>query len=217
MPSKHKIIEEFGLARKKSDRAHHGAYRFMVSAELISCNDRDDWSSWSSFSIFQGYSPIHTYTLSLSAQTYVIQSAFLQDEDEPSKRYTECRLWQMVVDSWLSAKGAPETLRYIGVHHIVNPFARAAMQLEFGNITREKTHRHYETLEGKKAQRITLTPATADYWTENPFTRCGIRVAKALGELSAKNISLKNVSCICLSEVTTDKDAVFHMVLELGE
>lgn len=206
----HKIVEEFGLTRHKLPRAHHGAYRYLTCADIV-----PTVLDWTSHEVRKGPSPLHNYTLSRKAQTYIIEGIFLHTPDDPQDRYTDARLWQIVVDGWLRAGAKLADLRFIGVHWVENAAAKASMRDgEFGNVTASKLHRVFD-LNEDEAQMITLTPSSADCWEDHPFIRSGIRVAAALTELAGVEVVVKRVMCICNNGNVAADNAAFFMAIEL--
>lgn len=112
------------------------------------------------------------------------------------------RLWQMVIDGWTSAGGRPDTLQYLGIHHITNNTALTSMRLE---LARQNT---------QPGQTITTTPADPT-WDQNPFARCGSRVAQALSQLAHASIRAK--SYLKRPGMNDDLRDETNMVIEFGE
>lgn len=109
------------------------------------------------------------YYVSLSKQALVLTSAFLSKEFAPV-RYTDMRLWEVIVDAWSEAGGQPEDLRYLAFYDIVNEAVRSAIEKEF------ESHK-------QQTGTLAVTPADCPTWKENAFARCADRVAKALSSV----------------------------------
>lgn len=195
----HKTIEEFQLIRTETELYDSHTYSFMdpiCAGTTWSCGSIDT---------MQG-KKLHEYLVSVAAQSLIVATDFFHDAATPHIRYTEMRLSDMVVDSWLSAGGAPDALRFLGINWIVNEHALRSITNHFNNSTPPPGH------EGSLAGVVRLTPSgtsdTPSGTSDNPFVRCAERVAAALGDVAGLRIVLKTVHMI------RSEDYSHHLICE---
>lgn len=108
----------------------------------------------------------------------------------------------MVIDGWASAGGRPEALRYLGISHIVNNAGLTSIRAE---LARQNA---------QPGQTITTSPAEPT-WDQNPFARCGSRVAEALGLLVPATVRAKGY--LKLPGADEDPREGTSMVIEFGD
>lgn len=117
---------------------------------------------------------LHKYACSSQKKAYVVLEAFLEFGDET--RITEMRLWQMIVDSWTVAGNTVDSLRYVAFSDIINPTVTALIDEEWAH----QLSLGQKELGTEVQSVLTVTPETGKTWGQNPFIRCGMRVAASL-------------------------------------
>lgn len=168
-------LEDYGLQRMQSG--------FPTSLEpldflvpFLGSNTPEDWQFRRVHDpqLTPALRNLHKYACSSQKKAYVVLEAFLEFGGEV--RITEMRLWQMITDSWTVSGNAVDSLRYVAFAHIINPTVTALMdegwaqQLSLGQKEL-----------GTEVQRVlTITSETGKTWGQNPFIRCGMRVAASL-------------------------------------
>lgn len=202
----HQTVTQYQLIRRDVCLLGKDTYSFM--APFLSSKA----PAWSSYSITERnkYNPLHKYHVSLKSQTYIVATAFFHPAGKPDHRYTDMRLSNMIVDSFLSAGGQADRLQFLGINCIVNKFALASMAEDFRTATDEQ--RSAVVIDGKEAQVVTFTPSKM---SENPFVRCAGRVAEALSDAAGKMVLVKAVSLV-RQGAGDDGATVHHMVCEFG-
>lgn len=196
-----KTVAEYQLTRKQEDDFDSHTYAFMTPFLP------GGLPTWTPYGIAMSMSTgtlrqLHEYLVSLEAQAYIVATAFLHEPGKPEARRTEMRLSDMIVDSYIAAGGKPETLRFLGINWIVNQGALEAIDGEFAHAVPEPV---VVAEEGGEARVVKITPAGK---SDNPFTRCAVRVAEGLSAASGVRVVLKTVSMIRTAKF------VYHMVCE---
>lgn len=142
---------------------------------------------------------ILTYMMSVNLEAFVIINATLADDENPRERYTDARLWQLVVDSWIFHGGSPSNLRWLGVSQIENVQSVSSMRHEFGG-----------------SQRAWLVvPDASPFRDGNLFVRSGERIANELtGRNDGAEIAIRRL--VYNQILTGDEDSRYNILICLG-
>lgn len=203
--SQHKTIADFGLSRGTTD-PDIDAFRDAIIPLLGTLDD----TTWIRRYVEDPNNEDMEidYTLSLSLKTLIITSAFL--EDNSANRHTDMRLWQLIVDGWVTEGGMiqPNTLRYLGCCSVINaPIGRAIKREINDQVNRGNA---------APAQEIVTVGSDARTWRDNPFIRVGENVARALSALSGLTITVTRAHLIWLGHGQGSGAEDLSIVLELG-
>lgn len=118
------------------------------------------------------------YTMHVDEQTLIVFDAFLVNQ-VTLVRDTEMRLWQIIINSWLTGGGTQppggrDGPRYVGFHTILQDETDAAMTSEVAS----------QRGNGKvpPGEIVTAVEWTSEsmHWLEAPFIRCAERIALEL-------------------------------------
>lgn len=148
------------------------------------------------------------YTMCLPLKIFVITSAFLQDDS--ARRYTDMRLWQLIIDGWITEVGMipPSNLRYLSCCSIVNgPMVRA--------IKREIDD-HVSRGDAAPDQQVVTINSSARTLHDNPFIRVGEKVASALSAISGQAITIIKAHLVWLGHGRSTGVEDLSIMLELG-
>lgn len=152
---------------------------------------------------------MNEYLTSVDSKAYIVATDFLHKPvwPRPGERYTDMRLADMIVDSFLVAGGRANGLRFLGINWIVDLEARISMFEAFEDATAEQ--KSSVKIQDKRAKVVTLAPS-AD--SGNPFVKCASRVAEALSAASGETIIFKTVNLVRERESNAH-----HMVCEFEQ
>lgn len=208
MAQQHTTIEEFGIVREDEGNHHLDEYTFLIpftgplrnenewiSRQIRLAEDIDPWG-------------LQQYAINGAKGTYVLFSAFLLTARADDGRKTRMRLWQMIVANWIDATNTPDSLRYVGVSHVVNMAARELLAAEW----------NHQLAQGQVAfgtplhRMLTITPSTSlNTFQSNTFVRSGLRVAESLST-AEKTLTLTQVHLVRNPE--QKRNVQWHLVLE---
>lgn len=207
MAQQRSTIEEFGIVRGAQENYHLDAYTFLIpftgplrdenewiSRQIRLPDDEDPWG-------------LQKYAINNTEKVYVVFSAFLLSAREDDGRKTRMRLWQMIVANWIAASNTPDSLRYLGVSHVVNMEVRKLLaaewkhQISLGQIAFGTPHHRM----------LTITPFNSlNTFQSNAFVRSGLRVAESLST-AEQTLTLAHVHLIRTPE---ERNVQWHLVLE---
>lgn len=207
MDQQRSTIEEFGILRGDQESYDLDAYTFLIpftgplrdenewiSRQIRFPHDVDQWG-------------LQDYAINNTKKVYIVFSAFLLSARADDGRKTTMRLWQMIVANWIEASNTPESLRYLGISHVVNIQVRKLLAAEW----------KHQIDQGKVAfgtphhRMLTITPFnSSNTFESNAFVRSGLRVAESLST-AEKPLALNQVHLIRTPE---EHNAQWHLVLE---
>lgn len=207
MAQQRSTIEDFGIVRGDQESYHPDAYTFLIpfTGPLIDENEwisrqirlPDDTDSWG----------LQRYAINSTKKVYVVFSAFLLSAREDGGRKTRMRLWQMIVANWIEASNTPDSLRYLGVSHVVNMQVRKLLAAEWKHQVAQG-----QVVFGTPHHRmLTIRPSNSiNTFESNAFVRSGLRVAESLSTAET-TLTLNQVHLIRTPE---ERNVQWHLVLE---
>lgn len=210
MAQERRTIEEFGLERREDDSHYEEEYSFLVpfagpltEAEFLNRQN----------SLPDSVDPygVHQYAINSTKKIYVVYTAFLLDPTTPTGRSTEMRLWQMIVANYIHAGNTPDSLRYLGISHIVNLPVRIALKAEWAHQLSQGQEPYGTPIH----RMLTITAANSfNTWTNNTFCRSGLRVAESLST-AEKPLTLDKVHLIRIGEMDgPDVTIIWDLVMD---
>lgn len=193
-------VEEMGLMRE-----HHLARR-VVNPEQIWLDfleptiGQSDVTTWLTNMIYCTHTNrnILTYMMNVNLGTFVIISAntATTGEQQQQERYTNARLWQLVVDSWVAGGGAPNNLRWLGVRQIINTVTVPFILREFNG-----SHEHWLDV-----------PNNSQLREGNLFFKSARRIASELtGRNNGTRITIRTL--LYNQTIPGDEDSLYHNVM----
>lgn len=208
MAQQRATIEEFGIVRGDEEDHHLDAYTFLIpftgpaknenewiSRQVRLAEDTDPWG-------------LQQYAINGTKRAYVLFSAFLLTARADDGRKTRMRLWQMIVANWIEANNTPDSLRYVGVSHVVNIGIRKLLAAEWKHQIAQGQVGFGTPLH----RMLTITPTSSlNTFQSNTFVRSGLRVAENLSTVE-KPLTLTQVHLIRTPE--QERNVQWHMVLE---
>lgn len=182
-----RTVEEFGLERKGRESDYLNSYNFLVPFAGPTMSE----SEWTCQQVEDSDEiPLSMYSINSSKKVYVVFTAFL--EASATLRYTEMRLWEMVVANWVHGGHTPDSLRYLGISNIVNARVRQAIRAEWQHQL-DQGHKPFGSSDQKM---LTITRDTSSStWVDNYFVRSGLRVAESLSS-AERPLTLEKVHLI---------------------
>lgn len=202
MSQQRQTISDFGLTRKLStDRLETTIYNFLTPFTGVPF----DVAQWKLYEIDvrDDKKFLLQYAVSVEKATFLVINAELENEDTGA-RYTNMRLHEMILDSWIAESGSPTDLQYLCLWRITNEGTFEHM------IDTYMTH-HGSLCRGNQ---VTLNPEEGTAFHDNMFLRCGLSLVRELQRLS--NGDLKVRKAYYLKSGTDEDDLIFHVVIKFG-
>lgn len=147
-----------------------------------------------------------SYSVHAAERVLVVFAAFLVHSS--GRRYTAMTHWQLLVDAWRAGGGRqPAGLRYVGIHNIVEPSARVAMDKEMARQRSEAAAAPGAGAGDGEVESIVEFTSASPYWRENIWIRSCTHVATNLST-PAQRITLAR------AWIVVDHSGAFNMVVE---
>lgn len=158
-----------------------------------------------------------TYAVCLCKDLFVLFDANLTNGRDPSdrlyRRYTEMRVWELLVDCWANeAQANINSLRWIGINDVVN--------VDIRKVIRREIETQVSMITSKTSRIIIASDSIT--WRANYFTRAAGRAAGAL----SKRVAKVTYSCVdtsvgaryeSVSSQVEDTFLEMNMILELEQ
>lgn len=195
-------ISDFRLKRELSSTLDTTVYDFLVPfvGPPIGASD------WKVYNIHRADDNrfLLKYAISIEKQTLLVINVELEDGTS-SIRYTNMRLKEMILDSWIVEGGSPDAFKYLGIWRITNE-----------DVTEHMIHEyiaHHGSLD--KEDEMILEPKEGTSCHNNTFFRCGISLARELQRLSNEHLEMKKAYYLKIGK--DEDDLIFYMVMQFGK
>lgn len=165
--ARHKTIEDFQLVRHKRAPLVQSTFHFIEP--FVGNTIARDWEIWDMLT--ENGLFLHQYAVCVPKGAYLILNVMLVDTLPPHRRETEMRLHQVIAANWLATGARLETLRWIGVHWIVNKDSRASALRAFAS----------QIAQGKADPEATQVTVAADETWSEPFIKSACHLAEGMG------------------------------------
>lgn len=196
-------ISTFGLTRKLSTtRLESTVYNFLTPFIGVPFHE----GQWKVYEICTSDDKkfLLKYAVSVEKATFLVINAELENEDTGA-RYTDMRLHEIILDSWIAESGSPTDLQYLCIWRITNEGTFEHMIDTYMN--------YYHIL--SRGNQVTLNPEEGTAFNENLFLRCGLSLVRELQRLSDEHIEMRQA--YYRKSGTDEDDLIFHIVMKFGK
>lgn len=199
MDQQRKTLVDFRLARKPSTgRLETTVYNFLASFIGVRIEE-SDWKVYDIKRTDDG-KYLLKYAVSIQKETFLVINAEIEDEDSGT-RFTDMRLNEMIMDSWIAEGGQPRALQYLGIWRITNELVVKHMMEHFGHL--------------EKKDRLILKFKECTGFHGNVFLRCGLSLVRGLNRIGDGALELKQAYYIKSGK--DEDDLLLYIVMQLGE
>ncbi|ETS80048.1 hypothetical protein PFICI_07577 [Pestalotiopsis fici W106-1] len=148
-------IEAFRLEREARDPGNFTTENIIADYDSLTApGDSQEYfhvttddTTWKRFAIMRRHgrdkTAVHRYDVSVDKRIYVVRDAYFQQgETMGAPRYTEMRLYNMIIVNYIAAGGDPTQLRQILVADITHDQAIRAIRRQRYDICKKHPERH---------------------------------------------------------------------------
>lgn len=202
MSQQRQKISDFGLTRKPGTRRLEATVYDFLRPFIGVIFHEPQWKVYEIYTI-DGNKFLLKYAVSVEKATFLVINAELEDEDTGT-RYTEMRLHEMILDSWIAQTGSATDLQFLCVWTVTNEGA-------FDHMIDT-----YMTDDGslREENQVILKIDEGTAFHDNVFLRCGLSLVRELQCLSDESLEMKRAHY--MKTGTSEDDLIFHIVMKLG-